>query len=101
MYKRQGDNHKLNGLEYHRSSEINIAVTDMILLLGSQQDVGTDFTYDTSKVEAFYVPAGTVVEMYATTLHYAPCTAQPGGDVYKRQDRRPVYDKAKDSGDTG
>ena len=48
-----GDNHKLNGLEYHRSSEINIAVTDMILLLGSQQDVGTDFTYDTSKVEAF------------------------------------------------
>ena len=74
-----GDNHKLNGLEYHRSSEINIAVTDMILLLGSQQDVGTDFTYDTSKVKAFYVSAGTVVEMYATTLHYAPCTAQPGG----------------------
>lgn len=48
-----GDNHKLNGLEYHRSSEINIAVTDMILLLGSQQDVGTDFTYDTSRWRRF------------------------------------------------
>ena len=74
-----GDNNKLNALEYHRSSEINIAVTDMILLLGSQQDVKEDFTYDTSLVEAFYIPAGTVVEMYATTLHYAPCTAVEGG----------------------
>lgn len=74
-----GDNNKLNGLEYHRSSEINIAVTDMILLLGAQQDIQADFTYDTSRVEAFFVPAGTIVEMYATTLHYAPCTAQPGG----------------------
>ncbi|WP_334195906.1 DUF4867 family protein [Muricomes intestini] len=74
-----GDNDKLNALEYHRSSEINIAVTNMILLLGAQQDVQPDYTYDTSLVEAFLVPAGTVVEMYATTLHYAPCTAQPGG----------------------
>lgn len=74
-----GDNHKLNALEYHRSSEINIAVTNLILLLGAQQDIQADYTYDTSLVEAFLVPAGTVVEMYATTLHYAPCTAQPGG----------------------
>ena len=74
-----GDNHALNGLEYHRSSEINIAVTDMILLLGAQQDVAEDFTYDTSLVEGFLVPAGTVVEVYATTLHYAPCTVNEGG----------------------
>ena len=74
-----GDNHKLNALEYHRSSEINIAVTDMILLIGAQQDIQPDYTYDTSLVEAFFVPAGTVVEMYATTLHYAPCTAAEGG----------------------
>ncbi|RHR30794.1 DUF4867 family protein [Clostridium sp. AF19-22AC] len=74
-----GDNHKLNGLEYHRSSEINIAVTDLILLIGSQQDIQADYTYDTSLVEAFFVPAGTVIEVYATTLHYAPCTAAKGG----------------------
>lgn len=74
-----GDNHKLNALEYHRSSEINIAVTDMVLLLGTQQDIQDDCTYDTSLVEAFLVPAGTVVEVYATTLHYAPCTAVKGG----------------------
>ena len=74
-----GDNRKLNAMEYHRSSEIDIAVTDLILLLGAQQDIEADFTYDTSLVEAFFVPAGTAVELYATTLHYAPCTAVPGG----------------------
>lgn len=68
-----GHNNRLNALEYHRSSEINIAVTDMILLLGRQQDIGADYTYDTGQVEAFRVLAGMVVEMYATTLHYAPC----------------------------
>ena len=74
-----GHNKKLNALEYHRNSEINVAVTDLVLLIGHQQDVEKDFTYDTSKVEAFLVPAGTGVELYATTLHYAPCTAQEGG----------------------
>lgn len=54
-----GHNKKLNGLEYHRNSEINVAVTDLVLLIGHQQDIEKDFTYDTSKVEAFLVPAGT------------------------------------------
>ena len=74
-----GNNRKLNAVEYHRNSEINIAVTDMILLLGWLPDVTDEFTYDTAKVEAFLVPAGTVVEMYETTLHYAPCNAADGG----------------------
>lgn len=75
-----GVNHKLNALEYHRSSEINVAVNDMILLLGLRQDVDPEnYTYDTSRVEAFFVPAGTMVEMYATTLHFAPCSTEEGG----------------------
>lgn len=74
-----GHNHTLNALEYHRSSEINVAVTDLILLVGKQQDIEADFTYDTSRVEAFFVPAGTAVEMYATTLHYAPCMTEGKG----------------------
>ena len=68
-----GHNSKLNALEYHRSSEVNIAATDMILLLGKREDVKDDFTYETSKVEEFFVPEGTAIEVYATTLHYAPC----------------------------
>lgn len=74
-----GNNVMLNALEYHRSSEINVAVTDAVLLVGMQQDITKDFTYDTSKVEAFLVPAGCAVELFATTLHYAPCTAKKGG----------------------
>lgn len=74
-----GNNHKLNALEYHRNSEINIAVTDMILLIGQLADVTPEHTYDTAKVEAFHVPAGTVVEMYETTLHYAPCNVGDNG----------------------
>ena len=68
-----GHNTKLNAVEYHRDSEINVAATDAILMLGMLQDVEADHTYDTSKIEAFLVPAGTAVEVYATTLHYAPC----------------------------
>jgi len=71
-----GDNHTLNAVEYHRSSEINVACTDMILLIGMQQDIDPDsFEYDTAKMEAFLVPAGTAVEVYATTLHYAPISS--------------------------
>ena len=68
-----GYNNKLNALEYHRSSEIDIAATDLILLVGRQQDIDvSSYTYDTARVEAFFVPAGTAVELYATTLHFAP-----------------------------
>ena len=74
-----GHNKKLNALEYHRDSEVNLAVTDLVLLLGRQQDIEEDFTYDTSKVKAFLVPAGTLVEVYATTLHYAPCQTADSG----------------------
>ncbi len=74
-----GHNTKLNALEYHRSSEINIAARDAVLMLGWQQDITDDFTYDTSKVEAFLVPKGVAVEVYATTLHYAPCDIDGAG----------------------
>ena len=74
-----GHNRKLNALEYHRSTEINVAVTDLVLMLGWQQDVEKDFTYDSAKVEAFLIPAGTAVEVYATSLHYAPCHVEDSG----------------------
>ena len=74
-----GHNRKLNALEYHRDSEINIAVSDMVLLLAKEEEVEDDYTLDTSKVKAFFVPAGTMIEVYATTLHYAPCQTSDKG----------------------
>ena len=67
-----GKNRVLNALEYHKNSEINIACTDMLLMLGHVWDMEGE-TYDTAKVEFFSVPKGTMIELYATTLHYAPC----------------------------
>jgi len=77
-----GNNTKLNCLEYHRGSELNIPANDIVLLLAPLQAVKNG-KLNTSAVEAFYVPKGTVVEVYETTLHYAPCNAVKGGEVSK------------------
>lgn len=71
-----GHNTKLNCLEYHRDSEFNLGTEDFILLLAKMEDI-TDGVLDTAKVKAFRAPAGTLVECYATTLHYAPCHTDP------------------------
>ncbi len=67
-----GYNTKLNCLEYHKSSEINFANEDFILLLAKKEEM-QDGKLDTKKVKAFFVPKNTLVEIYSTTLHYAPC----------------------------
>lgn len=67
-----GHNTKLNCLEYHKDSEINIGANDFILLLAKEDDI-IDGMLDTSVVKAFLAPAGAAVEVYATALHYAPC----------------------------
>ena len=72
-----GHNTKLNCLEYHRDSEINCGTRDFILLVAREDDI-VDGRLDTARVRAFRVPAGEVVEVYATTLHYAPCSARKG-----------------------
>lgn len=67
-----GHNTKLNCLEYHRDSEVNIGSHDFILLLALESDI-KDGKLDTACVKAFKAPAGVAVEVYATALHYAPC----------------------------
>lgn len=74
-----GHNDILNALEYHKDSEINVMATDAILLLGLRSELEADFTYHTDKVKAFKVPAGTAVEVFATSLHYAPCGVDGNG----------------------
>ncbi len=73
-----GHNTKLNCLEYHRDSELNLGTGDFILLLAKQEEI-TDGKLDTAKVMAFRVPAGVLVEVYATSLHYAPCQTDSEG----------------------
>lgn len=71
-----GHNTKLNCLEYHRDSEFNLSTEEFILLLARQDEIENGLL-DTAKVKAFRVPAGVLVEVYATTLHYAPCHTDP------------------------
>ena len=69
-----GHNTMLNCLEYHRDSEFNLGTGEFILLLARIDEVN-DMMLDTSCVKAFKCPANVLIEVYATTLHYAPCQA--------------------------
>lgn len=73
-----GNNSFLNGLEYHKSSEINVAVTDMVLLLAKTTEIEND-VLNSSLVKAFFIPRGTAVELYQTTMHFAPCKVTENG----------------------
>ena len=72
-----GTNTMLNCLEYHRDSEINIMADDAILLVAREDEI-VDGKLDTGCVKAFLSPKGTAVEVFATTLHFAPCSAKLG-----------------------
>ncbi len=67
-----GRNTTYNGFEYHKAPEINVAVTDFMLVLGHSYDIADDNTYRIEQAEVFFVPKGTAIEMFGTTLHLSP-----------------------------
>ncbi|MGL6168468.1 MAG: DUF4867 family protein [Fusobacteriaceae bacterium] len=73
-----GNNSFLNGLEYHKSSEINVAVTDLVLLLSKTTEIKNS-ELDSSTVKAFFLPRGMAIELYSTTMHFAPCKVTNDG----------------------
>lgn len=73
-----GHSNYLNALEWHYSSEVNVAVTPLVLMLAKRSDIKNG-RIDSSCVKAFFVPAGTVIEVFATTLHFCPCEVSKGG----------------------
>lgn len=73
-----GKNSTYNGFEYHKGSEINIAVSDFVLVLGHVWDI-KDNTYNVDDAELFFVKKGTAIEMYQTTLHLSPCKISEEG----------------------
>ena len=77
-----GQNLEMNALEYHKGIEVNVCISDVVLLVGNALDIawGETIRYDTSKVAAFYAPAGSVVEFHCWNLHYAPIHVKAGDD---------------------
>ena len=73
-----GHSNFLNATEWHTSSEVNVAVTDLVLILAERKDL-VDYKIDSSKFKAFFVEKGTVIEVYATSLHFCPCETTSTG----------------------
>lgn len=73
-----GHNTMMNATEWHTSSEINIAVTPLVLILGHVWDIENG-KIDSSAFKAFYLPKGTAVEVYSTSLHFCPCQVNDNG----------------------
>lgn len=73
-----GHNTLMNATEWHSAGEINIAVTPLVLILGHIWDIENG-KIDSSKFKAFFLPAGTAVEVYSSTLHYCPCEVSESG----------------------
>lgn len=76
-----GRNGVLNCLEYHRDSEINVFASDAILMVALEWEIEGG-QLRTNRVKLFHVPVGAAVELYASTLHYAPCS--PNSDSFFR-----------------
>lgn len=73
-----GYNRFMNGLEYHKCSEINVAATPLCLILGLQYEMENN-EYDSSKVKVFFLEKGDAVEIFSTSLHFCPCQVSDDG----------------------
>lgn len=68
-----GHSTTFTAFEYHQCSEVNIMIDDVIMVLAKRQTLEHQGYIDPNKDAAmFYVPAGTVIELYNDTLHYTP-----------------------------
>lgn len=73
-----GKNSTINGFEFHKGSEINVAVTNQALFLGHVWDLKNNY-YHESQAELFYLERGEAILLFETTLHLSPCKVQDSG----------------------
>ena len=75
----QGRNQYATGTEFHQGSEVNIAVTDCLLVLGDRAVLVANGSVDISQMEVYFVKKGTLLEIYDSTLHYTPIETDANG----------------------
>ncbi len=73
-----GHNSVLGATEWHYSSELNIATTPLVLILAKISDI-RDGKLNSADMKAFFVPQGSVLEIYNTTTHFCPIEVDDGG----------------------
>lgn len=74
-----GHSNRINALEWHTCNEFNIAVRELVLLLAKRSDLDENGRLDASKVKAFYLAQGEMIEVYSDTLHFCPCEVTKDG----------------------
>ena len=74
-----GPNSTLNGMEYHKSNEVIVAVTDQVLLLGLQADIDEKYQFESKKAKALFLKRGDCFELLPGTLHLSPCKTDDSG----------------------
>ncbi len=74
-----GYNDTLNALEWHTASEVNIAVTDLVLILAKREQLSDGCKLNSADTKAFLLKKGDIVEVFATALHYCPCQVSADG----------------------
>ena len=67
-----GNNTKLNCMEFHACPEVDVAANDLVLLLALPSDI-EDGILDSSKCKAFLVKKGQAVVLRPYVLHFSPC----------------------------
>lgn len=73
-----GKSDRINAFEFHNCSELNLAGTDMLLFLSHRRELNGK-TMSTEQAHAYFVPKGTAIEVYPTTLHFAPIRVHTTG----------------------
>ena len=74
-----GKNQSINGMEYHKSPELFIAVTDCLQFLTEFSELDNFDSVDTRSAELFYFPKGSAVIVEANVLHLAPWVSAKDG----------------------
>lgn len=74
-----GQNSSFSAFEFHQGSEVNIVLTDIIMVLGKREQMVDGYFNAQEDARLFYIPAGSIIEMYSTTLHYSPCKVHESG----------------------
>ncbi|MBE7005169.1 MAG: DUF4867 family protein [Ruminococcaceae bacterium] len=73
-----GRGNRLNAMEYHRCSEINLTTTGLVLLLATPDKL-RDGVLEARDVVGFYLPPDTAVEIFPMVMHFAPCRIAESG----------------------
>ena len=75
-----GQSSNFTAVEYHQGSELNVMLTDVVMVLGKRSVLEESGTFNAKEqAELFFVPRGTVVEFYSDTLHYSPIKVDDSG----------------------